>query len=56
MRVQASTHTFDTDYNFTTEFLNLSLFKVVGLYPNLTEFMIVDDDINYDINLNINKL
>ncbi|KKN57054.1 hypothetical protein LCGC14_0566120, partial [marine sediment metagenome] len=41
--------TFDIDYDMLTDFTNLALYKVVALYPDYTQFIIVDDDTNYDI-------
>ncbi|KKN58657.1 hypothetical protein LCGC14_0549880, partial [marine sediment metagenome] len=45
-------HIFDIDYDFQQDFTNLSLYKVVGLYPNYTQFFIEHDDVNYDVVFN----
>ncbi|KKL78274.1 hypothetical protein LCGC14_2026480, partial [marine sediment metagenome] len=45
------THTFDIDYDLSQDFANLALYRIVGVYPNLTQFYIVDDE-NYDIIFN----
>jgi hypothetical protein len=42
-------YTFETDYDFISDFCNLSLYNVIGLHPNMTEVILEDDDINYDI-------
>ena len=50
------THTFEIDYDFDRDFVNLSLFKIVGLYANFTEKFIEDDQVNFSVNINfLNK-
>ena len=46
-------HIFDFEYDLEPDFTNLSLYKVVGLYPNFTQEVIVDDDINYNIEFDL---
>ena len=44
------THEFDIGpYNLGVDFLNLSLYKVVGMYFNLTEKELMDDEVYYNI-------
>ncbi|KKN55254.1 hypothetical protein LCGC14_0584220, partial [marine sediment metagenome] len=45
-------HILDVEYDFQEDFTNLSLYKIIGLYPNFTQFSIEDDDINYNIIFN----
>ena len=44
--------TFETEYNFTQDFLNLTLFEVVASYPNLTRTILKNDDVDYSITFN----
>ncbi|KKN72007.1 hypothetical protein LCGC14_0414890, partial [marine sediment metagenome] len=45
-------HILSVDYDFQEDFTNLSLYKIIGLYPNFTQFSIEDDDINYNVTFN----
>ncbi|KKM16472.1 hypothetical protein LCGC14_1685500, partial [marine sediment metagenome] len=44
---------FEIEYNFTQDFIDLSLYKIVGLYANLSSTFIIDDDVNYDISFDV---
>ncbi|KKM85822.1 hypothetical protein LCGC14_1285180, partial [marine sediment metagenome] len=43
-------HIFDIDYDLGQDFLNLSLFKIIGFYYNNTNITIASDGVDYDIN------
>ncbi|MFW9969076.1 MAG: hypothetical protein ACFFDF_02670 [Candidatus Odinarchaeota archaeon] len=42
-------HIFDLNYDLEDNFHDLSLYKVVGVYPNLTTATLESDSVNYEI-------
>ncbi|MHA2033097.1 MAG: hypothetical protein ACW99Q_27330, partial [Candidatus Kariarchaeaceae archaeon] len=44
---------FQVNYDFVQDFVNLSLYKIIGLFPNLTTVSIENDSINYEIDFDI---
>ncbi|MHA1933101.1 MAG: hypothetical protein ACW96X_11195, partial [Promethearchaeota archaeon] len=51
--IDSYTYTFETEYNFTQDFLNLTFYEVIGYYPNFTQTTLEDDDINYIIDFDM---
>jgi hypothetical protein len=47
------TYTFELEYDLDQDFLNLSLFRIVGLYANFSEKFIDDDNANYSLNFEV---
>jgi len=47
------TYSFELEYDFDQDFLNLSLFRIVGLYANFSEKFIDDDSTNYSVNFDV---
>ena len=43
------THVFDIGYDLDQDFVNLSVFKIVGLYANFTKKLIKNDLVNYSV-------
>jgi len=44
-----ASYTFETIFDFTVDFLNLSFYEVVATYPNFTFNVLKNDSVNYNI-------
>ncbi|KKN63932.1 hypothetical protein LCGC14_0496640 [marine sediment metagenome] len=49
-----ASYMFETIFDFTTDFVNLSLYEVVATYPNFTFNILKNDSVNYNIDFDIN--